>query len=330
MKKVHIPLWLVALMALGSVMGIFGILTWTTTPPATLMSIGTGGLTGVYYPAGGAICRLVNQNRADHGFRCMVGSSGGSIENIQQVLSGEETFGLVQSDVHWQAVHGLAPFDSPQGQLRSLFALHPETAVLVVRNDSGIEEAHQVRGHRINLGNQGSGQRHTSDVVLGLLGLGVNDLALAGSLHSSDQGEALQANKIDGFFYMVGHPNSGLKDVFYTTNVRLLPLQGPLVDQLVASTPYYVHAATPAGHYQGIDEPVPTFATKATFVTSSKVDDTMVYEVVRAVFSQLEQFRSLHPALENLNPQRMLEGLSAPLHPGAERYYREAGLLSPF
>jgi len=293
----------------------------------TFVSVGTGGVTGVYYPTGGAICRLVNQRREQHGIRCSVESTGGSVYNTKNILAGELEFGVAQSDVQWAAVNGKPPFDAPQPKLRAVFSIHPETAVLVVRKDSGIRKAADLKGKRINLGNPGSGQRNTSGIVLQALGLTEGDLALAGNLRSSEQGDALRDNKIDGFFYTVGHPNGGLKDIFFSTDALLIPLVGPGFDKIIADAPYYVHAETPGGIYRGVPDPVATFAVKATFVTSSDVPENVVYELVKSVFDDLEAFKKLHPAYRHLTAKMMLEGLSAPLHAGAEKYFKEKGLL---
>lgn len=291
------------------------------------ISIGTGGVTGVYYPTGGAICRRVNQDRERHNIRCSVESTGGSVYNTKNVLAGELDFGIVQSDVQYKAVHGEDPFDGEQDKLRAVLSIHPETAILVVRADSGIRKPEDMKGKRINIGNPGSGTLATAEVVLDALGMQKSDLALAGDLRSSEHGDALRDNKIDGFFFLVGHPNGGLKDIFFSTDARLVPLTGPAFDQIVDQYPYYVKASTPGGIYRGVPDAVPTFAVKATFVSSADVPENVVYEVVKAVFDDLDAFKGLHPAYENLTHEMMLEGLSAPLHPGAEKYYKEKGWM---
>jgi hypothetical protein len=291
------------------------------------ISIGTGGVTGVYYPTGGAICRQVNKERSRHHIRCTVEATGGSVYNVKNVLAGELDFGIAQSDVQYKAVHGEDPFDSRQSKLRAVFSIHPETAILVVRAQAGIGKAQDMKGKRINIGNPGSGTLATAEVVLDAIGMKKDDLALAGDLRSSEHGDALRDNKIDGFFFLVGHPNGGLKDIFYSTEARLVPLVGPGFDKIVKQYPYYVKASTPGGIYRGVDKDVPTFAVKATFVNSADVPDNVVYELVKAVFDDLDSFKKLHPAYEHLTHEQMLEGLSAPLHPGAIKYYKEKGWM---
>lgn len=294
---------------------------------AKFISIGTGGVTGVYYPTGGAICRRVNKGKKEHGIRCSVESTGGSVYNTKNILTGELDFGIAQSDIQWKAVNGVKPFTKKETKLRSAFSVHSETAILVVRAASGIKKAADIKGKRINLGNPGSGQESTSQEVLKTLGLKKGDLSLAGSLRSSEQGDALRDNKIDGFFYTVGHPNGGIKDIFFSTDARLIPLTGPGFDKLVKGAPYYVHAETPGGIYRGVEKAVKTFAVKATFITSSDVPDDVVYTVVKAVFDDLPAFKKLHPAYRHLTAEKMLQGLSAPIHPGAMKYYKEKGMI---
>ena len=291
------------------------------------ITIGTGGVTGVYYPTGGAICRLVNEKRKMHQIRCSVESTGGSVYNTKNVVARELDFGIAQSDVQWKAWNGVKPFNAKQSKLRAVFSIHPETAVLVVREDAGIKRLSQIRGKRINVGNPGSGTLATATDVLSAVSISKGDLKLAGSLKSAEHGDALRDNKIDGFFFLVGHPNGGLKDIFFSVNARLIALQGAGIDALVAKHPYYVHADTPGGLYRNVDKPVPTFAVKATFISSSDVSDKVVYEVAKSVFSNLDQFKKLHPAYRHLTAKKMLQGLSAPLHDGAKRYYKKAGLM---
>ncbi|MDH5751506.1 MAG: TAXI family TRAP transporter solute-binding subunit [Deltaproteobacteria bacterium] len=311
----------------GAILALGLLLSGTGPASASkLVFIGTGGVTGVYYPTGGAICRLLNTERRVHGVRCAVESTGGSVYNIINVLNGDLDFGIAQTDVQWKAVNGKGKFTEKAEKLRSVFSIHSETAALVVRADSGITRASEIKGRKINLGNIGSGQRETSQDVLKVLNLTEADLKLAGDISSSDQGVALADGRIDGFFYMVGHPNEGMKDIFYMVKARLIPLSGPGFEQLVKENNYYVNSKTPGGIYRGVSEDVPTFAVKATLVTSSNVPDEIVYLVVKSVFSDLERFKALHPAYANLTAKSMLEGLSAPLHPGALRYYKEHGL----
>ncbi|OSM02170.1 TAXI family TRAP transporter solute-binding subunit [Magnetofaba australis] len=291
------------------------------------ITIGTGGVTGVYYPSGGAICRMVNQNRKSHGLRCSVESTGGSVYNSNALASGELDIGVVQSDVGYKAWNGQEPFQGKVTKLRSLFSLHPESVTLTARKDAGINGLKDIVGKRINIGNPGSGQARTAGELLEVCGISEDKLALAGRLKASEMPDALRDNKLDAYFYVVGHPTANIKDVATSVDINIVPLTGGCVDKLVSKYPYFVKAKVPAGIYRGVDSDVPTYGVKATIVTTSDLSDKAAYEVVKGVFENLDSFKALHPAFRILEPKEMLQGLSAPIHPGAEKYYKEKGLL---
>jgi TRAP transporter TAXI family solute receptor len=294
------------------------------------ITIGTGGVTGVYYPTGGAICQLVNRGRKAHGIRCSVESTGGSVYNLNALRQGELDMGVAQSDWQFHAWHGSSRFETqgPDRDLRAVFSVHAEPFTVVARRDAGIATLADLKGKRVNIGNPGSGQRGTMEVVMAALGWERDDFALASELKSAEQAKALCDNKVDAIVFTVGHPNGSIKEATTSCDARLVPVSGPAIDGLVADNSYYRHATIPGGMYQGTDGDVATFGVGATFVSSARVPDEVVYQVVKAVFENLDRFRRLHPAFAHLDAKQMVkDGLSAPLHPGAERYYREAGLL---
>jgi len=293
------------------------------------ITIGTGGVTGVYYAAGGAICRLVNKDRKAHGIRCSVESTGGSVFNINTIKAGELDMGVAQSDVHYNAAKGLAQFkEGPFAELRSVFALHPEPVTVVARKEANIRSFADFKGKKFNVGNPGSGTRASLDELLGAMGWKIGDFALASELKADEHGPALCDGKIDGFFYLVGHPSANIQDPTTSCGAKLVPVTGPAVEKLVKERPYYAKATIPASLYPGNPQATETYGVLATFVSSSKVPADTIYAVVKAVFDNFEEFKKLHPALVVLNPQNMVkDGLSSPLHDGAAKYYREKGWL---
>jgi len=288
------------------------------------ITIGTGGVTGVYYAAGGAICRLVNKDRKSHGIRCSVESTGGSVFNINTIKAGELDMGVAQSDVHYNAAKGLAQFkDGSFKELRAVFALHPEPVTVVARKEANIRSFADFKGKKLNVGNPGSGTRASLDELIGALGWKIGDFALASELKADEHGPALCDGKIDGFFYLVGHPSANIQDPTTTCGAKLVSVTGPAVEKLVKERPYYARATIPGGLYPGNPQVTETYGVLATFVSSSKVPADTIYAVVKAVFDNFDEFKKLHPALAVLNPQNMVkDGLSAPLHDGAARYYR--------
>ena len=305
--------------------------TFATASAETFITIGTGGVTGVYYPTGGAICRLVNKDRSEHGIRCSVEATGGSVYNVNTMRSGELDMGVVQSDVQYNALNGEgAEFEGagPFEDLRAVFSVHPEPFTVVARTDSGVETFDDLKGKRVNVGNPGSGQRSTMEVLMDAKGWTMDDFALASELKSAEQAQALSDNNVDAIVFTVGHPNGSIQEATTTLDAKLIPVSGPEVDQLVEGNPYYSKATIPGGMYRGTDQDVETFGIVATFVSSAAVPDEVVYAVTRAVFENFEDFKKLHPAFANLEKENMVsQALSAPLHPGAEKYYKEAGLM---
>ncbi len=294
------------------------------------VTIGTGGVTGVYYAAGGAICRLMNKDRAKHGIRCSVESTGGSVFNINTIKAGELDFGVAQSDWQYHAAKGTKVFekDGPFKELRAVFSVHPEPFTVLARKEANISKFEDFKGKRFNVGNPGSGTRASMESLLDSMGWKLSDFSLASELKADEHGAALCDNKIDGFFYGVGHPAANIQDPVTTCGAKLVGLTGPAVDKLVAGAPYYAKVEIPGGMYAGNPKATPTYGVLATFVSSTKTPDATVYELVKAVFENFDDFKKLHPAFGNLEPKDMIKnGNSAPLHPGAVKYYKEKGWM---
>ncbi len=294
------------------------------------ISIGTGGVTGVYYPTGGAICRLVNKSRKEHGIRCAVESTGGSVYNINTIKAGELEFGVAQSDWQFHAFNGTSKFegDAAFPDIRAVFSVHPEPFTLIVRSDSGIGSFEELAGKRVNVGNPGSGQRATMEVVMEAFGLGMSDFALATEYKGSEMAQQLCDGNIDAMIYTIGHPAAAIKEASTTCDVTLVDVTGEAIDNLVGENPYYRVATIPGGMYEGNANDTTTFGVGATFVTSATIPEDTVYVVAKSVMENIDDFRNLHPAFANLDPAQMVQdGLSAPLHDGAAKAYKELGLM---
>lgn len=294
------------------------------------VTIGTGGVTGVYYPAGGAICRLVNKDRKEHGIRCSVESTGGSIYNLNALRAGELDLAVAQSDWQYHAYNGTSDFkdDGPFKKLRAVFSLHPEPFTVVARKDANVKNFDDLKGKRVSVGNPGSGQRATAEVLMNEMGWDMSAFSLAAELKAAEQSQALCDNKIDAFFYTVGHPSGAIKEATTSCDSVLVNVQNDATKKLVEENPYYRVATIPGGMYRGNPDDTTTFGVAATFVTTADVPDDVVYQIVKAVFENFDSFKRLHPAFENLKKEEMVhDALSAPLHPGAVKYYKEVGLM---
>ncbi|WP_299235087.1 TAXI family TRAP transporter solute-binding subunit [uncultured Halomonas sp.] len=292
------------------------------------ITIGTGGQTGVYYVVGQSVCRLVNR-LDDANIKCNAPSTGGSVANVNGIKSGQLDMGVVQSDVQYQAYNGTGNFEGePFEDLRAVFRAHGEPLTILARADSGIETLDDLEGKRVNIGNPGSGQRNTMEVVMEAKGWTEDSFSLASQLDAAEMASALADNNIDAMAYVVGHPNGSIQEATTTVDSRLIPLNGEAIQGIVDEYPYYSMSTIPGGLYKGNDEEVETFGVAATFVTTAETDEEIVYQTVKAIFDNFDRFKKLHPAFANLKPEEMVSsGLSAPLHDGAARYYREQGWI---
>ncbi len=321
MKKVSVFFILFFLIALFSVGFV--------NARSTFVTIGTGGITGVYYPTGGAIAKMVNKKKNEYGIRATVESTGGSVFNINAIAAGDLEFGVVQSDRQFQAINGMAEWKEkgPQTELRSVFSIHPEIVTLIAAADAGVENIMDLKGKRVNIGNIGSGHRQNAIDALTAVGLDYKTDLDATSIKASDAAGLLQDNQIDAFFYTVGHPAGAIKEATSgTRKVMFAAITG--IDGLVTKYPYYAKATIPVTYYPGAlnKTDVNSFNVKATLVTSATVPDDIVYALTREVFENFEEFKKLHPAYTDLTKEGMLTHLTAPIHPGAMKYYKESGL----
>ncbi len=297
---------------------------------SAFITIGTGAITGLYYPTGNAIAKLINTKRKEYNIRITVETTHGSVFNINAVMRGDMEFGLVQSDRQYQAINGLAEWidKGKQSDLRAVYSIYYESLTLVAADDTGIKTIADLKGKNVNIGYPGSGQRQNAIDVLTAVGLDFKTDINPEGVKVSEAGDLLQDNLIDAFFYTVGHPSEAIRDVTSgKRKVRFVSITG--VDPLLAQHPYYSHSMIQVKNYPDVKNPVdvPTIGVKATLVTSAQTPDKIVYAIAKEVFENLASFKKLHPAYSHLTPAKMLECLSAPLHPGAMRYYREVGLV---
>ena len=294
------------------------------------IAIGTASRAGVYFQVGQAICRLLNAETAQHGVVCKALPTDGSIDNLQQIRVAKRQLGIVQSDWQYHAVNGTGTFEAagPDTDLRALFSVHGESFTVVARRDAGIESFDDLKGKRVNIGNPGSGQRATLEVLMAAKGWDKNVFSLANELSASEQSLALCHDRVQAMVYVVGHPNASVAQAVNLCDALIVPVTGPVVDRLLADNPYYARTQVPGGAYKGNPKPVGTFGVKATVVASTRLSPDTAYLLVKTVFENLDDFKKQHPAFANLEAADMIkDGLSAPLHDGALRYYREKGWL---
>lgn len=294
------------------------------------VTIGTGGQTGVYYVVGQSICRFVNRDTKTHKIKCNAPASGGGVANVNGIRSGEFNFGVMQSDHQYKAMEGLAPFaaEGKMEDIRALFSVQGEVFTVLARRDANIAKLDDLKGKRVNIGNPGSGQRDTLEEIMEKKGWEKSVFSLAAELKPAEQASALNDNNIDVMTYFVGHPNGSIQEATTTVDAVFVPIEGPEIDALLAEKSYYTKAQIPGGMYKGNDKPTASIGGKAVLSTSAKISPDVVYQVVKSVFDNLDRFKKIHPAFNDLDEKEMIKaGLSAPLHEGAIRYYKERGWM---
>ena len=289
----------------------------------THISIAGGSVTGVYYQTANKLCDLLNDSSPNK-YNCTERSSLGSVFNVNALRHKLIDFGLVQSDRNWQAWKGEEEWQGdPINNIRSVVALHNEAIHLVVRNDAGIQSLQDIKGKKINIGNLASGQRGNALTILKLSNLDPKSDFDAFGYQQANAIANLLENNIDGFFYTVGVPSNSISKIFRQQALRLIPINSPSINQFVRTTPYYINTSIPANTYDNAHNVTPTLGLKATLMTNQETPDQVVYDLVKAIFTNLDAFKQHHPALSALTPETMIQGLTSPLHPGAEQYYRE-------
>lgn len=294
------------------------------------ITIGTGGQTGVYYVVGQSVCKLINRDTATTSIKCNAPSTGGSVANLNSIADAQMDMGIVQSDWQYHAYNGTGEFADKQNQdLRAVFSIYPEPFTVLARQDANIKNFDDLKGKRVNVGNPGSGTRATMEVLLKAKDWSFKDFKVASELKPTEMASALCDNNLDAISYNVGHPNGAIQEASVSCDTNLVAISGPQVDNLVNKNSYYAQASIPGGIYKGSDKDTPTFGVYATLVTSKNVSPDLVYTVVKTVFENFDRFKKLHPAFANLKEADMISNaLSAPLHKGALRYYKERGWLN--
>ena len=291
-------------------------------------TIGTGGVNGTYYPTGKNICEFYNTTKKQDDIICKVIPTDGSIYNINSLTNKNLQFGIAQSDVIHQAISGQGKFQGKkQPNLRSIMAIYPELLSLVVRKDSNITTLDKIKGKRVNLGNPGGGNETTTKVIFDAFGIKNSDPLLWSSQSTQEAPKLLAENKIDGYFYMVGHPAKNISNTQKLTPIDLVPIEGKNAQNLIKKYPYYATGYIPANTYEGINKDVQSIGVKAVLVTTKNMDDKTVQSMLKAVFDNFEEFKQKNPAYKSITKESLLEGLTAPLHKSAKKYYEDLGLL---
>ena len=295
-----------------------------------LLLIGSGAVTGAYFPTGGAICRLMNTRRQGSGPLCAAPSTDGSLDNLTALRQGRVHLAIVQSDWQFHAYHGNLDFAEagPNRDLRSILSIYKEPLTIVARRDTGAADVADLRGRRISIGKSGSGPRAAMEGLLSALGWDQADYAEVRDLGGAAQFAAFCAGELDAIAFATGHPNGLVHEATAYCDGMLISLAGADADRLIAENPYYAKTMIPGGLYPGSPDPIASVGVAATLVGSAALAPEIVYGVVSAIFDELGEMRLMHPAFGDLREEDMIrDGLTAPLHDGAGRYYSERGWM---
>lgn len=310
---------------------LFWTLPFGAWAKTTVFKIATGEYMGRYYPTGGAIAEIVNNKQEEYGFRCTAKPTSGSVFNINAIIAGDMEFGIVQSDSQYQAFNGLDEWKDkgPQKDLRAMFSIYTEPVTLIASVDSGAKTIQDLKGKRVDIGRIGSGGRQNAIDALNAAGIDwKTDINVIKIGKHTDAQSMLMRGELDAFFYTVGHPSTAIK--FATVGAKktlFIPIVN--IEKLLSKHPYYTKSFIRVSLYPQVanEENVKTFGVKATFVTSDKIPEDVVYAITKGVFENLGSLKSSHPTLKMLTKESMVkDGLTAPIHSGALRYYKEVGL----
>jgi len=290
--------------------------------------IGGGAVAGVYFPAAGAICRVVAMR--DPGRRCLVESNANSSTNLERLTGGLLDFAVVQSDWLMHASKGTSLFrpNGPDETLRAVLSLHAEALTLVARAGAGIGELEDLEDKRVNLGAANTYQRVLTETLLRAVGLDEGDFTKVMEVSPAEQFTALCTGELDAAAFVTAHPSPILADAMQRCDLRLVPVAGKRIDKLLQSRAELAPAVVPGGIYAGVPDDVPTFGLRAILATTTHVEDEIVRDVVEAVLGDLRTLTELHPALGHLEPRTMARaGIAVPLHPGAKEAFESLGIL---
>lgn len=296
----------------------------------THLLLGTGSVQGVYFPIGGVICRLLNRHQYLHRIRCSLESTGGSIYNLRQLRYGNFDLVFAQSDWQYHAYNGTSTFkdEGANPELRSVFALEADPLALIVKADSEIQSFNDLPDRTVSFGYARSLQHRIINDLLAAKGWDDNTFKRVRRMSDTKQIGALCKDEVEAILLLSSSLHDYLMNVPEACGLKLVPIAGPEIADLIKQKPYYRVGTIPAGLHLDSEKDIESFGLGATFVAHESTSPKAIYQVVKEIVENFKDFQSLHPSLKTLSKKELpYAGLSAPLHPGAIRYYREARLL---
>ena len=286
-----------------------------------VLTITTGGTGGTYYPIGGAIVNVLDNNIDNLTVTAQAGNA--SVANCTLIKESKTQMALVQNNVAYWAYAGEQTFEGdPVKKLRGIASLYPEAIQLIALLESGIESVEDLKGKKVCVGEQGSGVYADVTNILTAHNMTIDDFD-AEFLSFSESSEKLKDKTIDAAFLTAGYPTSAVVDVASSANMVLVPIEEDKVNKMIKTSPYYALAVIPAGTYKGVDDDVLTATTMAMWVCTSKLDEGLVYKMTKAIWEDQDIITNAHEKGKMVTLETALDGMGIPLHPGAEKYYQE-------
>jgi hypothetical protein len=289
------------------------------------VSIASGWVVGVYYPLAGAISNIAHKNLPD--IKITVESSGASVANAKLIASGDADMAILQNDIAFYALQGVKPmFDKPVANMRGITSLYQEHCQIQARKDAKIATVADLKGKRVCVGPLGSGTEQNALQILEMYGMKFEDFAKVERLTATESSDYLKDGRIDAAFYSVGVGAAGLVDTAMTVDCVIVPVDGSQRDALMKKYPFFTKAVVTKGAYKGVDADVPTVAVMAILVARAEMEEAMAYQITKAIFDNIADIERAHAKGKELKLETALTGMSIPLHPGAEKFFKEKGI----
>jgi TRAP transporter TAXI family solute receptor len=317
---------LVAMLVLSLVVWVSAFNVATVQAAKKFVSIASGWVVGVYYPLAGAISNIAHKNLPD--IKITVESSGASVANAKLIASGDADMAILQNDISFYALQGVKPmFDKPVANIRGITSLYQEHCQIQARKDAKIAAVTDLKGKRVCVGPLGGGTEQNAMQILEAYGMKFDDFAKVERLTATESSDYLKDGRIDAAFYSVGVGAAVLVDTAITVDTVLVPVDGSQRDALMKKYPFFTKAVVPKGAYKGIEQDVPTVAVMAILAARAEMEETMAYQITKAIFDNIADIERAHAKGKELKLETALNGMSIPLHPGAEKFYKEKGIL---
>ena len=285
------------------------------------LNIATGGTAGTYYPIGGAMAEILNNNI--QGMNASAQSTGATVANINMLKEGSVDLAIVQNDITYYAANGVEMFkDKKVGNLKGIATLYPETCQIVTLESTGIKSIAYLKGKRVAVGAMGSGAEANARQILEAYGITYDDIDEQ-FLSFSEAASALKDGNVDAAFVTAGYPTAAVQDIASQNKVRLLPIEADKADALIAKYPFYTKVVIPAGTYAGFEEEVPGISVMAMLVCTDKVDEQLGYDITKALFSNLDRIKAAHSVGKLITKEGAMEGMPIQMNAGAEKFFKE-------